>query len=150
VLRLNATLPTTYGVAEVLWLADLDADAVGLLAEVAEAPSLWRHMSHYILGDVFARLGMLVPAQNHLGWCLRASKDELLNSRWSAFSGPMLEDCREHYDNVSRAVAHLDAGTLSPRCNFCGARFKGPWVCVLCSADYRLAQERCFFVKLLL
>lgn len=147
VLRMNATLPTTFGVANVLWLADRDADAVGLLAEVAEAPSLWRHMSHYILGDIFDRLGMLVPAENHLRWCLKASTDNSLESRWSAFSGDMYELCLEHCQEVSSAIPDGVRRSVSATCSSCEAGFIGPWVCTLCAADYGKAQDRCFLCQ---
>ena len=144
VFRLNATLPTSFSAAKALWLSDLDHHAVGLLAEVAETPSLWRHQAHFILGDIFERLGVLVSAANHYRWCLAAQENDELNSHWSRLGPEATNNTRARLAEIEPAI-FSEGRQVALRCEFCGAEFyTGTWICALCAASYRSHTERCF------
>ncbi len=146
--RMNATLPTTFALCQCLWLADLDADAVGMLAEVAEAPSRWRQRSHSILGDIFERQGLLREAANHWRWCVRAGGDPHLGGYYSQLGREQLNYAQERLVGLEQELDTGEAADELLVCEPCGARYPlGKKVCVLCATPYELQQEVCWFCR---
>lgn len=145
IFRQNASLPTTFSVAKALWLGDLDAHAIGLLAEVAETPSLWRHQAHFILGDIFRSLGVWASAANHYRWCVTTNQNAKLGGWWSALGTEAIALAQERLSELEAAL-RLDAREIERHCDFCGADFHaGKGICLLCAASYSDRRDRCSF-----
>jgi hypothetical protein len=131
----NPSLPATVLLAEALWLSDLELEAVGSLAEVAEAPSLWRHRCHYRLAEIFAGHGAYDSAANHLRWYLRAGgRGDPLGGRWSTPTAAAVSAAEEL---LARVEAHRVVGAVARTCPACAATYlRSTRVCGLCAATY--------------